>query len=116
MHSTDERVAAVERRVKELGEQKKHWERRTIGLSATAACLLIVVGMGIAMPGIMEGLSQGNYTDTNMMASIFYEVSVLGYVLIGLLAFALGVCLTILCFLLGRGNQQDKEDDDAGNN
>lgn len=117
MRSTDERVAAVERRVKELARQKKQRQSRYIGLSAASACLLVVVGMGAAMPGIMAGLSQGNYTNTGMMASIFYEGGALGYVLIGLLAFALGVCLTVLCVLLRRKNQRDKEDDDnAGNN
>ncbi len=116
MRSTDERVVAVERRVKELARQKKQRHSRYIGLSA-AACLLIVVGMGAAMPSIMAGLSQGDYADTGMMASIFYEGGALGYVLIGLLAFALGVCLTVLCVLLHRESQQAKEDDDnAGNN
>lgn len=116
MRSTDERVAAVERRVKELAHQKKQRQRRYIGLSAAAACLLFVVGMGVAMPGIMAGLSQGDYTNTGMMASIFYEGGTLGYVLIGLLAFALGVCLTVLCVLLRRRNQRDKEDENNDRN
>ena len=111
MRSTDERVAAVENRVKELERQKKQRQSRTISLSAAAACLFIVIGMGAAMPGIMAGLSQGDYTNTGMMASIFYEGGALSYVLIGLLAFALGVCLTVLCVLLRRRNQRDKEDE-----
>lgn len=117
MRSTDERVAAVENRVKELERQKKQRHSRTIGLSAAAVCLLIVIGMGAAMPGVMASLSQGDYTNTGMMASVFYEGGALGYVLIGLLAFALGVCLTILCVLLHRRNQRDKEDgnDDRSN-
>ena len=102
MRSNDERVAAVEKRVKELTRQKKQRLCRYIGLSAAAACLLIVIGMGIAMPGIMAGLTEGDYTSAGMMASNFYEGSALGYVLIGLIAFALGTCLTVLCFLLHR--------------
>ena len=111
MRNTDERVAAVEKRVKELARQKKQRQHRSIALSAAAACLLIVIGMGVSMPGIMAGLAEGDYTSTGMMASIFYEGGALGYVLIGLLAFALGVCLTTLCFLLKPGNKRDKEDD-----
>ncbi|ADY55360.1 hypothetical protein Sgly_1028 [Syntrophobotulus glycolicus DSM 8271] len=116
MRSTDERAAAVERRVKELARQKKQRQSRYLGLSAAAACLLVVVGMGAAMPGIMAGLSQGDYTNTGMMASIFYEGGALGYVLIGLLAFALGVCLTVLCFLLRRGSHRDKADENDDRN
>ena len=102
MHSADERVAAVERRVAELARQKKQRQSRYIGLSAVAACLLIVIGVGFAMPCIMAGLSEGDYANIGMMASIFYVGGAFGYVLIGLLAFALGVCLTVLCFLLHR--------------
>ena len=40
----------------------------------------------------------------------------LGYIAIGLLAFLLGVCVTVLCFRirqLSRENAQDKESEDA---
>ena len=111
MRSTDERVAAVEKRVKELTRQKEQRHRRTIAVFAVAGCLALVISKGVAMPGIMEGLSEENYMNTGMMASIFYEGGALGYVLIGLLAFALGVCLTVLCLLLKPRNKRDKEDD-----
>lgn len=113
MRSTDERAAAVEKRVKELACHKKQRQRRYIGLSAVVACLALVIGMGVSTPGIMEGLAEWDYTSTGMMASIFYIGGALGYVLTGLLAFALGVCLTILCFRLNCKNQRDKE---GGNN
>ena len=108
MRSTDERLAAVERRINELKQHKKQRMYRFISLSAVTACLVVVVGMGIAMPGIMEGSSEGDYINTGMMASIFYESKVLGYVIIGLVAFALGICLTVLCFLLKPGRHKNK--------
>ena len=40
----------------------------------------------------------------------------LGYIVIGLLAFLLGVCVTVLCFRirqLSRESAQDKESEDA---
>ena len=110
MRSTDERVAAVERRLKDLARQDNQRRRGYIGM--ITAFLLVVVGMGSAMPGIMSGFTAGDYTDTGMMASIFYEGSALGYVLIGLMAFALGICLTVLCFLLNRQNKRDREESD----
>lgn len=116
MRSADERVAAVERRVKELARQKKQRQSRYIGLSAAAACLLIVIGVGFAMPGVMAGLSQGDYANTGMMASIFYEGGALGYVFIGLMAFALGVCLSGLCFLLHCRNRRDKGNNENARN
>ena len=59
MRSTDERVAAVEKRLRELAKQNKHRCRYYIGLFA--ACLLAIIGMGAAMPGIMAGLRGGLY-------------------------------------------------------
>lgn len=110
MRNTDERLAAVQRCVRELEQQKKYRQQRYISLFAAAACLVIIVGMGIAMPGIIAGISGGDYTNVGMMASIFSESSALGYILIGLLAFALGVCLTILCFLQQANRQRHKEE------
>lgn len=92
-----------------MEQQKKQRQYRYIGLSAIAACLVIIVGMGITQPRIMAGLSGGDYTNTGVMASIFYEGKALGYVLVGLLAFAFGVCVTALCYHLQPGRQQDKE-------
>ncbi len=96
--------------MKELECQKKQRNYRYISLAAVAACFIIIISMGIAMPRVIAGLSRGKYTNTGMMASIFYEGKVFGYVLVGLLSFALGVCLTVLCFLLQPGRQRNKED------
>ncbi len=109
MRTTDERIFSVERRVKELQQKKSQRQYYYISLSAVAACLIIIVGIGFSMPDILEGFSGGHYNNTLMMASIFYEGKAIGYVLIGLLAFALGVCLTILCFRLQPGRQRGKE-------
>ncbi|HPD01563.1 MAG TPA: DUF4179 domain-containing protein [Acetivibrio sp.] len=110
MRNTDERLAAVKRRVEELEQKKRQLRYRYIAMSAVAACLVIIIGMGFAMPGIIAGLYGRDYSNTGMMASIFYEGKVLGYVLIGILSFVLGVCLTVLCFLLRPEKQRDKED------
>ena len=71
MRSIDERVAAVEKRLRELAKKKKHRCHCYIGLFV--ACLLAIIGMGAAMPGIMAWLPEGDYTNPGMMASLFYE-------------------------------------------
>ena len=116
MRTVDERTAAVKMRVKELEQQKRQRQYRHISRLAVAACLVLIVGIGIAMPGIMEGLSGEDYANSGMMASIFYKGNAFGYVLVGLLSFALGVCLTILCFFLQpRRRKNEREHDDGGN-
>ena len=60
------------------------------------------------MPGIAAHIQTGNYSGFETAASIFHGGAALGYIVIGLLAFLLGVCVTVLCFRL---RQMSREDD-----
>ena len=110
MRNTDERVAAVQRRAKEIERHKRLRRGRIIGVSSAAACLLVVGGLSFAMPGIIAGLPESGYQGVGTAASIFYGGGALGYVLIGLLAFALGASVTILCYRLHQRNKEDGDD------
>lgn len=61
------------------------------------------------MPGITEGFSD-TALGGGMAASIFSGRS-LGCLVVGLLAFALGVCVTVLCVRL-RGHEGDSADEE----
>ena len=63
--------------------------------------------LALAMPSITARFSGADYGG-GMTASIFSGGS-LGYLVVGLLAFALGVCVTILCLRL-RSYEQDEDD------
>jgi cytochrome bd-type quinol oxidase subunit 2 len=110
MRSTEERVAAVKRRTKEMQRQKQMHRRCILGISSVAACLLFIVGLSLAMPGIMADLQDAVYTYSGVAASIFDGSSGFGYVLIGLLAFVLGVSVTILSYHIHQRNQRSRED------
>jgi len=47
-----------------------------------------------------------------MAASIFGNSEALGYIAIGLLAFLLGICVTILCFRIRLLDGQDQDTED----
>ena len=116
MRSNEERVAEVKRRIAEKERQKKLRRSRIAAVSAVAACLVLIVVLSLFMPGIAGQLRPGGYSDYEMVASMFGENGALGYIIIGLLAFFLGVCVTILCFrirLLNREEQsmEDKKED-----
>ncbi|MFA7502106.1 MAG: hypothetical protein WCY55_03465 [Anaerovoracaceae bacterium] len=110
MRSTEERVAAVAQRVRE--RQRKNRDRRSliIGLSSAGACLCSIAGLAIAMPGIMANLPGGEYRYFGAAAGIFNGTGAIGYVLIGVLAFSLGVCVTILCYRIRQKNWDDRDD------
>ena len=116
MRSHEERVAETKRRIAKM-EREKRRRRNTITLaSAVAACLVLLIGASLAMPGIAAKIQAGDYSGFETSASMYGGGAALGYIVIGLLAFLLGVCVTVLCFRLrqiSREDGQDKESEDA---
>ena len=110
MRSHEERVAETKRRIAKM-EREKRRRRNTITMaSAVAACLALLIGASLAMPGIATRIQAGNYSGFETAASIFHGGAALGYIVIGLLAFLLGVCVTVLCFRLRQMNREDTRD------
>ena len=116
MRSHEERVAETKRRIAKIEREKRLRRDKFTMISAAAACLALLIGASLAMPGIAESIQTGDYSGFETAASIFHGGAALGYIVIGLLAFLLGVCVTVLCFRLrqmSREDGQDKESEDA---
>ena len=116
MRSHEERVAETKRRIAARQRGKRRRRNTVTMASAVAACLALLIGASLAMPGIAANIQTGDYSGFETAASIFHGGAALGYIVIGLLAFLLGVCVTVLCFRirqLSRENAQDKEGEDA---
>ena len=113
MRSHEERVAEAKRRIA-ITEREKRLRRNTVTMaSAVAACLALLVGASLAMPGIAASIQTGDYVGFETAASIFHGGAALGYIVIGLLAFLLGVCVTVLCFRLRQMNRDDTQDKES---
>ena len=116
MRSHEERITETKRRIAKI-EREKRLRRNTITMaSAVVSCLALLVGVCLAMPGIAASIQTGDYSGFETAASIFHGGAALGYIVIGLLAFLLGVCVTVLCFQLRQMNRedgQDRESEDA---
>ena len=116
MRSHEERVTETKRRIAKI-ERENRLRRNTIAMaSAVAACLALLIGASLAMPGIAANIRTGDYSGFETAASIYGGGAALGYIVIGLLAFLLGVCVTVLCFRLrqmSREGGQDRESEDA---
>ena len=110
MRSYEERVAETKRRIAKI-EREKRLRRNTITMvSAVAACLALLIGASLAMPGIAAKIQTGDYVGFETAASMYGGSAALGYIVIGLLAFLLGVCVTVLCFRLRQMNREDSSD------
>lgn len=115
MRSHEERVAETKRRIAKIEREKRRRSNTITMVSVVAACLVLLIGASLAMPGIAESIQTGDYSGFETAASM-YGGGALGYIVIGLLAFLLGVCVTVLCFRLrqmSREDGQDKESEDA---
>ena len=113
MRSHEERVTETKRRIAKI-EREKRRRRNTITMaSAVAACLALLIGASLAMPGIAANIQAGDYSGFETAASIFHGGAALGYIVIGLLAFLLGVCVTILCFRLRQMHREDTRDTES---
>ena len=113
MRSHEERIAETKRRIAKI-EQDKRRRRNTITMaSAVAACLVLLIGVSLAMPGIAANLQTGDYSGFETAASIFRGGAALGYIVIGLLAFLLGVCVTVLCFRLRQMSREDDQNNES---
>jgi len=104
MRDTKQRTAAVKQRAAAL-LRRRHRRMAAAG----TACLALITALALAMPGILSD-TDSVYTAPHMAASIFSGGSG-GYILVGLLAFALGVSVTVLCVRLHRRDEEQESDD-----
>ena len=110
MRSHEERVAETKRRIAKIEREKRRRRDKFTMISAVAACLALLIGASLAMPGIAAHIQTGNYSGFETAASIFHSGAALGYIVIGLLAFLLGVCVTVLCFRIRQLSREDAQD------
>ena len=113
MRSLEERVAETKRRIAARQREKRRRRNTITMVSAVAACLALLIGASLAMPGIAASIQAGNYSGFETAASIFHGGAALGYIVIGLLAFLLGVCVTVLCFRLRQMNREDDQNNES---
>ncbi len=112
MKTTDERMALIAQRADKIKKENKMKKRRFMGAGCAAACIVFVVCLGAGMPVLMDGtgttdidISYG-YGAAGMLA---YNPKA-GYIIMGILSFALGVCVTMIMYKLFKGKGVDDEE------
>ena len=101
MQNTDLRVAAVQRRIGAIRAERRI---RLVAAVSAAACLALIIFMATLTPGLSENASQG--AAPGAAASLFGTNAALGYLAVGILAFILGISVTLLCVLLHRRSRE----------
>lgn len=108
MKTNDERLLLIENRKKEIERRERRIRQRMIMVSSCAVCVCLVVFIGLYISSL--GVVSSGIYNPIQTASFMAEGGSVGYVLVGLLCFLLGVCLTLLLYKL-RENNNDKKGD-----
>ena len=111
MRSNIERAEAVRRRAGELKRLRARRLSRIAAAGGSLASLAVIVALAFAMPAAdFSAAIEGAAGAGGIFAS-----AAAGYIIVGVLAFALGAAVTVLCFKLrsagGRGGE-DRDDRD----
>lgn len=94
MKTTDEQMNEIMRRSESL-KAKKSMNDYIIGFSiAIAACLALIVLVGASIANVNPETTDNT---VSQYGSLVISAPYMGYVVIGLLAFILGVLVTLLC-------------------
>lgn len=110
MRTNRERARLVHERTAALRREMRARRRRRLNAVCMAACLLLVTGIGALMPMLMENVSSG-VSHASGTASLIAENGALGCILVGLFAFLLGVCVTVLLYRLRGADERRRQDE-----
>lgn len=111
MRTTEERARLIRRRTAEMRLEQQKKKQRGLDAVCMAVCLLLVGGIGALMPELMQGVADGGVSHASGVASLVGSHAALGYILMGLLAFLLGMCVTVLLYRLRRRNEHKQQED-----
>ncbi|MCR4727922.1 MAG: hypothetical protein K5796_04645 [Lachnospiraceae bacterium] len=94
MLNTDEQLKTIMDRAKVI--KKKHDVKVTIAVEAvsSALCLIVLAAVTVLLPGFDAGSTAATQV---RYGSLILRSSYIGYVVIGALAFILGILITLLC-------------------
>lgn len=111
MRTSEERARLIHRRTAEIKQERRIKRQRRLDAACMAACLFLVIGIGAMMPGWMRNTADGSIVHSSGTASLIGSHAALGYIMMGLLAFFLGVCVTVLLYRLHRRCERQKQED-----
>ncbi len=97
MRSIDEQMTQIRQRSEKIKKEQRQRRRLFGEAGAACACLVLIVLAAAMIPNVGDVASGGTQSD---YGSLVLSGPFISHVIIGLLAFALGVCFTLLCYHL----------------
>ena len=99
MRSNEERIELMHQRAAQIKKEENDKKIRIIQTTSFGFALAMAVLLALFMPEL-TGFSVQGSVPVGMNASIFAQKETLGFIVIAILSFLLGVAVTIFCFYL----------------
>ena len=111
MRTNKERQQLIHKRTQEIKIEERKKRQYMISGISIAACLIAVVGLGMYLPSVMKQNAAGKMKEIAVpeWQSMLGQYDALGYICMGILAFALGVCVTVLLYRMKRAEEHRQE-------
>lgn len=107
MRTTEERMGLIAQRTEKLKKENNMKMRKFMGVGCAAACFLLVVCLGAGMPLLMDGAGGVNISYGYGAAGMIVNNPRVGYIIMGILSFALGVCVTLIMHKIFKSRDVD---------
>lgn len=99
MRTNEERAALIRRRTRELKKQRARRNARLLDVGCIAGSLVLILLLAFWLPDSFT-VSDKAMTHPALTASLIGSGAVSGYIVMGVLSFLLGVCVTIFLYRL----------------
>ena len=110
MRTDEERAGLIHKRTAEIKRERQRKKQRALDGICIGACLILIVGIGSFLPDWVVGVPGGEVHHASGAASLVGSHAALGYILMGLMAFLLGVCVTVLLYRQHRRNEREQQE------
>ena len=108
MHSLDEQMLAIERRSHQLRQKRRHRRVLLWETGLVCACLVLIVGAGVWVSNLTGAALP---VTVSPYGSMIAGSRFIGYIVIGVLAFLLGISVTLLGLHLRKKEDGERDRD-----
>ncbi len=109
MMENEEILSKVMQRSEELKLEKIRKTRKIYGVTSIVSSLLIIVTLSLSMPYLTTTTDGYLLLNNANTGTFFSNSSSLGYIMIGLIAFILGIIVTLICYKIKNDNERNSQ-------
>lgn len=111
MRTDERRAELIKERTRQIKSESAKKRRIVYDAAVVAASIVLIVAAGLIFPQIAPKIPNGVSQDYSGTASIVASNISLGYILMGILTFFLGMSVTVLMYKLKEHSKRDRSED-----